>query len=119
MRQFQSIRTVMNHLAKSVSASAIEFRDPKRHVSLGHPATISRVRAEDRWKATLFSVVAVAFQIWIDKIPGKGTRGKFSPTKLNGNCEEIANPSSAYGRRRRNWIDAHGPVPDGQVVDAS
>src|SRR5271169_2901373 len=45
--------------------------------------------------------------------------GKFSPTKLNGDCEEIANPSTAYGRRRRNWIDARGPVPDGQVVDAS
>jgi hypothetical protein len=34
--------------------------------------------------------------------------GKFSPTKLNGDCEEVANPSTAYGRRRRNWIDAHG-----------
>jgi hypothetical protein len=45
--------------------------------------------------------------------------GKFSPTKLNGDCEEIANPSTAYGRRRRNWIDAHGSVPGGQVVDAS
>ncbi len=45
--------------------------------------------------------------------------GKFSPTKLHGDCEEIANPSTAYGRRRRNWIDAHGSVPAGQVVDAS
>jgi hypothetical protein len=45
--------------------------------------------------------------------------GKFSPTKLNGECEEIANPSTAYGRRRRNWIDAHGSVPASQVVDAS
>ena len=45
--------------------------------------------------------------------------GKFSPTKQHGDCEEIANPSTAYGRRRRNWIDAHGSVPDGQVVDAS
>jgi len=45
--------------------------------------------------------------------------GKFSPTKQRGDCEEIANPSTAYGRRRRNWIDAHGSVPDGQVVDAS
>jgi hypothetical protein len=45
--------------------------------------------------------------------------GKFSPTKLNGDCEEIANPSTAYGRRRRNWIDAHGSVPLAQVVDAS
>jgi hypothetical protein len=45
--------------------------------------------------------------------------GKFSPTTLNGDCEEIANPSTAYGRRRRNWIDAHGSVPAGQVVDAS
>jgi hypothetical protein len=32
--------------------------------------------------------------------------GKFSPTTLNGDCEEIANPSTAFGRRRRNWIDA-------------
>jgi hypothetical protein len=31
--------------------------------------------------------------------------GRFSPTKLNGNCEEIGNPFTAYGRRR-NWIDA-------------
>jgi hypothetical protein len=44
---------------------------------------------------------------------------KFSPTKRNGDCEEIGNPSTAYGRRRRNWIDAHGSLPDGQVVDAS
>lgn len=45
--------------------------------------------------------------------------GRFSPTKQNGDCEEIANPSTAYGRRRRNWIDAHGAVPAHQVVDAS
>jgi hypothetical protein len=45
--------------------------------------------------------------------------GKFSPTKQHGDCEEIANPSTAHGRRRRNWIDAHGSVPAGQVVDAS
>ena len=45
--------------------------------------------------------------------------GKFSPTKLRGDCEEIANQSTAYGRRRRNWIEAHGSVPDGQVVNAS
>ena len=25
----------------------------------------------------------------------------------------------SYGRRRRNWIDAHGSVPPNQVVDAS
>ena len=45
--------------------------------------------------------------------------GEFSPTTRNGDCEEIANPSTAFGRRRRNWIDAHGSVPAGQVVDAS
>jgi hypothetical protein len=45
--------------------------------------------------------------------------GKFSPTKLHGDCEEIANLSTAYGRRRRIWIDAHGSVPAAQVVDAS
>jgi hypothetical protein len=45
--------------------------------------------------------------------------GEFAPTRRRGNCEEIADPSTAYGRRRRNWVDAHGPVPDGQVVDAS
>jgi hypothetical protein len=45
--------------------------------------------------------------------------GRFSPTKLHGDCEEITNPSTAYGRRRRNWIDAHGSVPTAQVVDAS
>ena len=44
---------------------------------------------------------------------------EFSPATPRGDCEEIANPSTAYGRRRRNWIDAHGPVPAGQVVDAS
>jgi hypothetical protein len=44
---------------------------------------------------------------------------EFSPTKLKGDCEEIVNPSTAYGRRRRNWIDAHGSFPAGQVVDAS
>jgi hypothetical protein len=41
------------------------------------------------------------------------------PQSYKGDCEEIANPSTAYGRRRRNWIDARGPVPAGQVVDAS
>ncbi len=45
--------------------------------------------------------------------------GRFSPTRLNGDCEEIANPSTAYGRRRRNWIDAHGSVRPRHVVDAS
>lgn len=45
--------------------------------------------------------------------------GKFLQTKQHGDCEEIANASTAYGRRQRNWIDAHGSVPDGQVVDAS
>jgi hypothetical protein len=44
---------------------------------------------------------------------------EFSPIRQRGDCEEIANLSTAYGRRRRNWIDAHGSVPDGQVVDAS
>ena len=44
---------------------------------------------------------------------------QFSPATRNGDCEEIANPSTAYGRRRRNWIDAHGSVPPSQVVDAS
>ena len=50
---------------------------------------------------------------------GPFAMGKFSPTKQHGDCEEIANPSTAYGRRRRNWIDAHGSVPEGQVVDVS
>jgi hypothetical protein len=45
--------------------------------------------------------------------------GEFSPITINGDCEEIANLSTAFGRRRRNWIDAHGSVPTGQVVDAS
>lgn len=45
--------------------------------------------------------------------------GKFSPTKQTGECEEIVNPSTAYGRRQRNWIDARGVIPEGQVVDAS
>lgn len=45
--------------------------------------------------------------------------GKFLPTRQHGDCEEIANPSTAYGRRRRNWIEAHGSVLAGQVVDAS
>jgi hypothetical protein len=45
--------------------------------------------------------------------------GEFSQTTRNGDCEEIANLSTAYGRRRRNWIDAHGSVPAAQVVDAS
>lgn len=37
----------------------------------------------------------------------------------NGDCEEIANPFPAQGRRRRDWIDAHGSVPARHVVDAS
>jgi hypothetical protein len=45
--------------------------------------------------------------------------GEFSPTTRKGDCEEITNPSTAYGRRRRNWINAHGSVPARQVVDAS
>jgi hypothetical protein len=45
--------------------------------------------------------------------------GEFSPITRNGDCEEIANFSTAYGRRRRNWIEAHGSLPARQVVDAS
>ena len=44
---------------------------------------------------------------------------EFSPATPRGDCEEIANLSTAYGRRRRNWIDAYGLVPEGQIVDAS
>jgi len=44
---------------------------------------------------------------------------EFSPATPRGDCEEIANASTAYGRRRRNWIDAHGSIPAGQIVDAS
>jgi hypothetical protein len=43
---------------------------------------------------------------------------EFLPVTPNGDCEEIANKSTAYGRRRRNWLEAHGLVPAGQVVDA-
>jgi hypothetical protein len=63
---------------------------------------------------------------YIDTIPGEGIHacpwfamGEFSPTTKKGDCEEIANLSTAFGRRRRNWTDAHGPVPPAQVVDAS
>ena len=69
---------------------------------------------------------AVLQRAHIDTIPGEGLRacprfamGKFSPTRRKGDCEEIANLSTAYGRRRRNWIDAHRSIPSGQVVDAS
>jgi hypothetical protein len=48
-----------------------------------------------------------------------GSQWENSHPKLNGDCEELANPSTAYGRRRRNWIDAHGSVPASKVVDAS
>jgi hypothetical protein len=44
---------------------------------------------------------------------------KLSAAKKKDDCEEIANLSTAYGRRQLNWIDAHGSVPAGQVVDAS
>lgn len=50
---------------------------------------------------------------------GSLAMGKFSPTTRKGECEEIANPFTAYGRRRRNWIDAHSSVPQAQVVGAS
>jgi hypothetical protein len=52
-------------------------------------------------------------------LPAQFAMGKFSTTKRHGDCEEIANPSTAYGQRRRNWTDIHGAVPPGQVVDAS
>ncbi len=62
----------------------------------------------------------------LGRIPSEGLRahswlamGKLSAAKQHGDCEEIANTSTAYGRRRRNWIDAHGSVPASQVVDAS
>ena len=45
--------------------------------------------------------------------------GKFSPAKLKGDCEEVANPTTAYGGRRRNCIDAHGRFYSGQILDAS
>lgn len=56
----------------------------------------------------------------LDRIPGEGiracswlARGTFSLTKQRGECEEIAHPSAAFGRQRRNWIDAHGSMPAG------
>ncbi len=42
---------------------------------------------------------------------------EFLPVTRNGDCEEIANKSTAYGRRRRNWLEAHGLILAGQVVD--
>jgi hypothetical protein len=33
--------------------------------------------------------------------------GEFAPTKQHGDCGEIANPSTAYGWHRRNWIAGH------------
>jgi hypothetical protein len=45
--------------------------------------------------------------------------GELSPIKRKGDCEEIANVSTAFGRRRRNWVEANGSVPGGQDVDAS
>lgn len=57
----------------------------------------------------------------VDALPdiAQDAMGKFSPTIQHGDCEEVSNASTAYGRRRRNWIDAHGSVPKRQVVDAS
>jgi hypothetical protein len=58
----------------------------------------------------------------IDTIPGEGIHacpwfamGKFSPTRLNGDCEEIAKPSTAYGRRRRNWTKFRCGAAGGSV----
>jgi hypothetical protein len=45
--------------------------------------------------------------------------GQVLTNKATRRLREIANPSTAYGRRRRNWIDARGSVPEGKVVDAS
>jgi hypothetical protein len=49
----------------------------------------------------------------IDTIPGEGIRtcswfamGEFSPTTRNGDCEEIANPLTAFGRRPNQIVDA-------------
>jgi hypothetical protein len=62
----------------------------------------------------------------LDTVPGdeihdrpRVPTGEFSPATKNRDCEEIATPSTAYGRRRRNWQDARGSVPAGQVVGAS
>jgi len=65
--------------------------------------------------------LGILVEFWAtDSAPTVGSQmGKFSPTKQRGDCEEIANPSTAYGRRQRNWIDAHGAKPEGQIVDAS
>jgi hypothetical protein len=53
-------------------------------------------------------------------LSGSGNRnGRILTNTKKGDCEEIANLSTAYGRRQRNWIDAHGSVPPSQVVDAS
>jgi hypothetical protein len=55
----------------------------------------------------------------VNALDGCGEMTRFSPTREHGGCEEVANSSTAYGRRRRNWIDAHGTVAPNQVVDAS
>jgi hypothetical protein len=41
------------------------------------------------------------------------------PLERQQEVRDACNESTAYGRRRRNWIDAHGSVPAGQVVDTS
>jgi len=81
-------------------------------------ADLNPVRAAESPQAALQSAYLVTIparesaQSWF-------AMGEFSPTTRKGDCEEIANQSTAYGRRRRNWIDAHGSVPAEQVVDSS
>ena len=94
----------------SVASSEAEFRETKRHLSVEHAATITRLSLGLRSDCLIQSPARNPSRTWLPM-------GKFSPTKLHGDCEEIDNPSTAYGRRRRNWIDAHGAVPAGQVVD--
>ncbi len=55
----------------------------------------------------LASLSATNSERWTNH-SGRVHMGKFAPTKQHGDCEEIAHPSTAYGRRRRNWTDAHG-----------
>jgi hypothetical protein len=55
-----------------------------------------------------------------DSAPTVGSQWEsFHPQRYTATARRSPTPSTAFGRRRRNWIDAHGSVPARQIVDAS
>jgi hypothetical protein len=105
---------VLNAMTMHAPGWSQRLPAPLKRPSLPEPLSRSRIAPKRLFRAPILLQFPArkSAHYWF-------AMGEFSPTTQKGDCEEIANLSTAFGRRRRNWIDAYGSVPAGQVVDAS